>query len=105
MLPDVIAQNLVHASAVFTLLCFLFRDQVRLRSFAIAGDVLLSLYYAVAFPTPLWNAMAWSLLNVAINLVMIALILRDGREGTMSDDELTLFRNLDTLSPGQFRKP
>jgi hypothetical protein len=98
------AQNLVHVAALFTLLCFLFRDQVKLRIFAAIGDLLLSVYYYVAFADPLWNPMVWSLLNVIINVTMILLILRDGREGGMSDDELSLFRNLDTLSPGQFRK-
>jgi Cyclic nucleotide-binding domain len=97
-------QNLVHVAALFTLFCFLFRDQIKLRIFAAIGDLLLSLYYFVAFKDPLWNAMAWSLLNVVINTAMILIILKDGREGGMSDDELSLFRNLDTLTPGQFRK-
>jgi Cyclic nucleotide-binding domain len=104
VLPDLIAQNLVHVAALFTLLCFLFRDQIKLRSFAVLGDLLLSVYYYVAFPEPLWNPMVWSIMNVIINAIMIALILRDGREGGMSDDELSLFRHLDTLTPGQFRK-
>jgi hypothetical protein len=101
---DFIAQNLVHVAALFTLFCFLFRDQIKLRIFAAIGDVLLSVYYYVAFDPPLWNPMVWSLLNVVINTVMIILIVRDGREGGMTDDELSLFRNLDSLSPGQFRK-
>lgn len=101
---DFLAQNLVHVAALFTLLCFLFRDQIKLRVFAAIGDLLLSVYYYVAFPEPLWNPMAWSLMNVAINTAMILLILRDGREGAMSDDELSLFRSLDALTPGQFRK-
>jgi Popeye protein conserved region len=101
---DFVSQNLVHVAALFTLLCFLFRDQVKLRIFAAIGDLLLSVYYYVAFADPLWNPMVWSLLNVVINVIMILLILRDGREGGMTDDELSLFRNLDTLSPGQFRK-
>jgi CRP-like cAMP-binding protein len=99
-----LTQNLVHVAAVFTLLCFLFRDQIKLRIFAAVGDFLLSIYYYVAFAEPLWNPMVWSLMNVVINTVMILLILRDGREGTMSDDELSLFRSMDTLTPGQFRK-
>jgi CRP-like cAMP-binding protein len=97
-------QNLVHVAALFTLFCYLFRDQIKLRIFAAMGDLLLSVYYYVAFPIPLWNPMVWSLLNVVINTGMILLILRDGREGGMSDDELQLFRNLETLTPGQFRK-
>jgi hypothetical protein len=101
---DFLTQNLVHVAAVFTLLCFLFRDQIKLRVFAAVGDVLLSVYYFTAFAEPLWNPMVWSLMNVVINVGMILLILRDKHEGTMSDDELSLFRNLDALTPGQFRK-
>jgi Popeye protein conserved region len=101
---EFVSQNLVHVAAVFTLLCFLFRDQIKLRVFAAIGDFLLSIYYVVAFPEPLWNPMVWSLMNVVINVSMILLILRDGREGVMSDDELSLFRSLDALTPGQFRK-
>ena len=98
------AQNLVHVAALFTLFCYLFRDQIKLRIFAAIGDLLLSVYYYIAFTDPLWNPMVWSLLNVVINTTMILLIMRDGREGGMSDDELSLFRNLDALTPGQFRK-
>ncbi len=103
-ISDLLTQNLVHVAALFTLFCFLFRDQIKLRVFAAIGDLLLSVYYYLAFAEPLWNPMVWSLMNVAINTVMILLILRDGREGGMSDDELSLFRNLDVLTPGQFRK-
>jgi Popeye protein conserved region len=103
-LPDYIAQNLVHVAALFTLFCYLFRNQIKLRIFASLGDLLLSVYYYVAFPVPLWNPMVWSLLNVVINTGMILLILRDGQEGGMSDEELSLFRNLPSLTPGQFRK-
>jgi CRP-like cAMP-binding protein len=103
-ISDFLIQNLVHVAAIFTLLCFLFRDQIKLRVFAAVGDLLLSVYYFLAFAEPLWNPMVWSLMNVVINVTMILLILRDGREGAMTDDELSLFRSLDTLTPGQFRK-
>ncbi|MFO1032619.1 MAG: cyclic nucleotide-binding domain-containing protein [Hyphomicrobiales bacterium] len=98
------AQNLVHVAAIFTLICYLFRDQIKLRLFAALGDALLTIYYVVAFPVPLWNAMYWTILNVIINVTMILLLLRDRRMTLLSDDEMTLFRALDTLSPGQFRK-
>ena len=98
-----LTQNLVHIAAMFTLLSFLFRDQIKLRIFAAVGDALVTIYFFVAFDQPLWNSMLWSFLNVCINSAMILLILRDGRQGGMSDLELSLFRNLDALSPGQFR--
>jgi CRP-like cAMP-binding protein len=98
------AQNLVHVAAIFTLVCYLFRDQIKLRIFAALGDALLTVYYVVAFETPLWNAMYWTILNVVINVAMILLLLRDRRMTLLTDDEMTLFRALETLSPGQFRK-
>jgi Popeye protein conserved region len=101
---DFVTMNLVHVAAVFTLLSFFFRDQIKLRIFAAIGDSVASIYYFTAFPTPLWNSMVWTILNVCINTAMIILIFRDSREGGMSDDEMSLFRNLDTLTPGQFRK-
>lgn len=102
--PEFLAQNIVHLAAFFTLICFLFRDQIKLRSFAALGDGLLSVYYYAAFPEPLWNPMAWSILNVIINLTMILVILRDGRVFDMTERDLNLFRNLEGLTPGQFRK-
>jgi hypothetical protein len=98
-----IEQNLVHVAALFTLICFLFRDQIRLRAFAAIGDALLALYYYVAFADPLWAPLGWCVLNVVINVTMIGVILRDGRIFSMSDRDMTLFQKLDGLTPGQFR--
>ena len=99
-----LTQNLVHVASLCTLVCYLFRNQIKLRAFAAAGDALLSLYYFTAFEQPLWNPMVWTIVNVVINCGMIVLLLRDGRVYDMTDDEMSLFRNLDSLSPGQFRK-
>lgn len=99
-----IAPYLVHVAAIFTLFCYLFRDQIKLRIFAAIGDALLVAYYYFGFDVPLWNPLVWSVLNVVINAAMILIILRDAREHEMSDEELSLFRSLDTLTPGQFRK-
>ena len=99
-----IAPYLVHVAAIFTLFCYLFRDQIKLRIFAAIGDALLVAYYYFGFDVPLWNPLVWSVLNIAINVAMILIILRDAREHEMSDEELSLFRSLDTLTPGQFRK-
>ena len=103
-MQDFIAQNLVHVAAVFTLVSFLFRNQIKLRIFAALGDTLATIYYFTAFDVPLWNSMMWTTMNVIINTTMIALIIRDGRVFEMTDDEMNLFRQLPSLSPGQFRK-
>lgn len=99
-----VADNLVHLAAIATLVCYLFRDQIKLRSFAVLGDLLLSAYYYFAFSVPLWTPLYWSIANVLINAGMIILLLRDRRMSLLSDNEMRLFRGLETLSPGQFRK-
>ena len=101
---EFIIQNMVHVAAAFTLVCYLFRNQIWLRIFAVAGDSLLAAYYFAAFPIPLWNPLYWSVLNVVINCIMILAILHDARLHEMSDDEMNLFRCLRGLTPGQFRK-
>jgi Cyclic nucleotide-binding domain len=103
-LVDNIAPHLIHVGAVLYLICFLFRDQILLRSFAIAGDFAYTAYYFTAASHPLWEAIAWIIPNMTINVVMIFLILRDRRMTTLSDDEMSLFQNLRGLNPGQFRR-
>jgi hypothetical protein len=98
------ADLLVHVAAIATLICYLFRDQIKLRTFAALGDLLLSGYYYFAFAEPLWNPLVWSLANVIINVTMIAILLREHRMSLLTDNEMTLFRCLETLTPGQFRK-
>ena len=97
-------QNVVHVGAVLYLICFTFRNQLYLRIFAILGEVCYTTYFFAAADKPLWGAIFWSSMNMAINLFMIALIFRDTRQSFFNDDELNLFRNLPGLSPGQFRK-
>lgn len=105
MLPlDAVLPNLVHLGAMLYLICFLFRDQINLRCFAIAGDLAYTGFYFGAADVPLWSAIFWSGLNVVINVIMIGLILRENRMSHFDDNELTLFRNLRGLTPGQFRK-
>lgn len=99
-----LVQNLVHIAAIFTMICYLFRDQIKLRIFAVIGDALLAAYYVFAFADPLWSAMFWSVVNVTINVVMILVLLREHRKSLLSDNEMMLFRCLETLTPGQFRK-
>lgn len=101
---EAMAQHLIHVGAVLYLICFLFRDQIALRTFAIAGDFAYMAYYFTASSSPLWEAIFWIIPNMGINIVMIFLILRDRRMTVLSDDEMSLFQNLRGLSPGQFRR-
>jgi hypothetical protein len=97
-------QNLVNVGAILYLVCFLFRDQIALRCFAMAGDVIYTLFYYGAGEQPYWHAMYWSIINFSVNAVMIWLIIRDTRPHNLSDNELKLYRNLGSLTPGEFRR-
>ena len=94
----------VHVGAICYLICFLFRNQLYLRSLAIAGDFFYTLFYFGVAGEPLWIAMLYSVLNMVINLIMITLLLNDQRHGKLTDRDLELFRRFNTLTPGEFRR-
>ena len=102
-LQDILS-NLVHVGALFYLVCFLFRNQILLRSFAIAGDLAYAAYYFNVADQPLWGAILWNIPTILINVVMIALILRDKRTSNFTDNELKLYRSLKSLAPAEFRR-
>jgi hypothetical protein len=95
---------LIHLGAILYLVCFLFRNQIHLRIFAMLGDAVYTAYFFGVTGHPLWEAMMWSLMNMAVNAVMIGVLLNDKRETKLGDNELKLYRNLTSLSPGEFRK-
>jgi hypothetical protein len=97
-------QNLVHIGAMLYLVCFLFRNQILLRVFAILGDLAYTGYYWSVADTPLWSAMAYSTMNMVINFMMIMLIFNDQRQGTMSDNDMKLYQGFGGMSPGDFRR-
>ncbi len=97
-------ENMVHLGAVLYLICFLFRDQVILRSFAIAGDFAYTAFYFGATDQPLWQAMFWSSLNIVINVVMLTLMWRENRLGSLSERDLDVFNKFHILAPKYFRK-
>ncbi len=101
---DFILPQLVHVGAILYLICFLFRDQILLRTFAIAGDLAYVTYYFNVADQPLWGAIFWNIPNVGINLLMIAMILRDRGTGNFTENELKLYRKLPSIDPGNFRK-
>ena len=104
MFESLFPSVLVHAGAMFYLICFAFRNQVWLRSFAIIGDLFYTAYYFLAADQPLWDAIIWVVPNITLNLVMIFMILRDSKLPVLNYDELLLFRTLKELSPAQFKK-
>jgi hypothetical protein len=95
---------LIHLGALCYLVCFLFRDQLWLRVFAVVGDVIYTAFYFTAADVPLWSAIIYSALNVVINFVMIALILNDRRMTALADNDLRLYQQFKGMTPGDFRR-
>ncbi|HVY19979.1 MAG TPA: cyclic nucleotide-binding domain-containing protein [Bauldia sp.] len=99
-----VGDNLVHLAAAIYLAGFLFRDQIMLRGLLIAGDVVYTAYYVFAPAEPLWGGAFWSIVFILVNTVMITRIIADRAHFGLSEDELLLFRKLDTMTPGEFRR-
>ena len=94
----------VHLGALLYFVCFLFRNQILLRSFAIAADLAYLVYYLTVSDKPLWDAASWSILILLTNSVMLVLIIRDQRGFDFDENELKLYRCLNGLSPSDFRR-
>lgn len=103
-LSQQVFDNLIHVGALLYLICFLFRNQILLRMFAVAGDFAYLLFYYGVAEQPLWNAIYWCSLNLIVNFFMIGLLIHDKRELRLDDNGLKLYRNLSSLTPGEFRK-
>jgi len=97
-------ENIVHIGAALYLIGFLFRDQILLRTFVIAGDLVYISYFYFAPEVPLWGGVFWSAVFMLVNAWMIARIFADRTPFRMSGEELQLFNLLETLSPGEFRQ-
>ena len=99
-----VSESIVHVGAVLYLAGFLFRNQLLLRGFIIAGDFFYILYYFFAPDVPLWGGIFWSAMFMLANVVMIGLILADSMHFRLDRNEKRLFVLLQDLTPGEFRK-
>jgi len=99
-----ILQNFVHLGALLYFVGFLFRNQILLRSFAMAADLSYLIYYLNAADKPLWSAVYWNLVILLLNGVMLVMIFRDNSSTGFTENELKLYRRLKSLAPPDFRK-
>jgi hypothetical protein len=105
MLATLLAkENIVHVGALLYFAGFLFSDQLVLRAFVIAGDLVYIVYFLAAPAEPLWGGIFWSAIFIAVNVWMIGRLVADRADFRMSEEERRLFQLLETLSPGEFRR-
>jgi hypothetical protein len=95
---------LMHIAALIMLAGLMMRDQINLRALVLVGNALYVVYYFVAPPLPLWDAMFWSAAMVAVNLVMIVVIWRGRQHFGISEDALRVFGAFQPMEPGDFRQ-
>jgi hypothetical protein len=98
-----VKENIVHLGALLYCVGFFCRDQILLRAFIIARDVVYVLYFFFAPDVPLWGGIFWSGVFTLVNVWMITRIVTDRTRFRMSTEE-RLLRFLDPLTPGEFRR-
>lgn len=95
---------LVHAAALTYVIGFLVRDQLKLRLLLQVGSAFYIAYYYLAPETPLWDAIAWTVVMFAANAYTINRILSDRRTSKFDEEDLVVFSALRTIGPGDFRR-
>ncbi len=98
-----LAPYLANLAALLMLIGFTFRSPLKLRSFAILGNVIFILYYFLISNVPLWTAILSSVAIIAVNIYMMWQIINDRRMFRLSAEELMLFARLPGLTPGQYK--
>jgi hypothetical protein len=101
---DLIKLGLVHIAALINVSGMFFRDQFMLRLLVLVSTLLYIMYYIIVPATPLWDAIAWCVVLIGVNAVVMVLIILDRKQFMLTDAESRLFRSLLTFSPGEFRK-
>src|SRR5262245_18123214 len=99
-----VKENIVHIAAALYLVGFLFRGQIMLRTFVIAGDLVYISYFYCAPEVPLGGGVFLSAIFMLGNVAMIARVVAGRTSFRMNGEERQLFDLLGTLSPGEFRQ-
>ena len=90
-----------HLGYLLTLMAYVVRDILILRSLIVVACATMALYFAVAMATVAWTPFLWQILLLAVNLVWIVLLVRERRGVRLSEEERelheTLFRELNGL--------
>ncbi len=94
----------IHVANVLFLASYLVKDILWLRVLTVVAGVLLLPYYVMQ-PVPLWPAIAWSGVFLAVNVVQIKILLLERRPIRLAPDEQRLYELVfRDLSPRQFAR-
>lgn len=92
-----------HLAFALIALSFLVRDILWLRALSITASVASIIYAYFAPAQPLWLVMGWNGLFIGLNLVQIAILFRERRGVTFTDEEKELFQtSFSRFAPVEF---
>ncbi|MEP2101950.1 MAG: cyclic nucleotide-binding domain-containing protein [Parasphingorhabdus sp.] len=101
---DFNAALLIHVGALFYIIAFLIRDEMKLRLLVLSGSVFYLLYYYLFPDTPLWDAILTTVILTVANLIVLFRIVLERSVFALSAEEKQLYKAFEGFSPGQFRQ-
>jgi hypothetical protein len=97
-------QVLIHVANVLYLVSYLVKDILWLRVLTVVAGMTLMPYFALR-ADPLWAAVAWNVLFIAINAYQIYLLALERRPVRLEEDEQRLYQlAFRSLTPREFQK-
>ncbi|HEY0547485.1 MAG TPA: cyclic nucleotide-binding domain-containing protein [Pyrinomonadaceae bacterium] len=94
-----------HAASILTALAYLVKDILWLRVLTTFACVAGIIFNYNVHSTPLWVVIYWNLLFLIINLVQIAIIMKERREVSFTEEEKELYETLfKNFAPFEFMK-
>lgn len=103
MFFEIVRLGLIHAAALIAVAALTCRDQLVLRALLVVSTLLYILYYVVVPEVILWDALFWTVVNLGVNLLMMARLVFARTQFRLGTEERRLFAALGGLSPGEFR--
>jgi len=95
--------GLIHAAALIAVAAMTCRDQLLLRGLLVVSTLLYVVYYFVVPAVLLWDALFWTVVNLGVNLAMMARLVLARTQFRLGGDERHLYGAFRPLSPGEFR--
>lgn len=94
-----------HAASILTAVAYLVKDILWLRVLTIFACIAGIIFNYYVHSTPLWVVIYWNLLFLIINLVQVAIIIKERREVDFSEEEKELYETLfKNFAPFEFMK-
>lgn len=94
-----------HVASVLTLLAYLVRDILWLRTLTIFSCIAGIIFNYFVASSPLWPVINWNLVFILINVVQIVIIVRERRGVEFTEEEKELYQTLfKNFAPFEFMK-